>query len=89
MRGRLFVISEAGSDGTNTSQTATYKCLVSDCVSLPGSSPVTTLLTSPPDNFKLHKMAGFSPGRCQSECLKAISRGLMQARASQFLSTGG
>ena len=29
MRGRLFVISGAGSDGTNTSQTATYKCLVS------------------------------------------------------------
>ena len=43
MRGRLFVISEAGSDGTNTSQTATYKCLVSDSVSLPVSSPVTTL----------------------------------------------
>ena len=42
MRGRLFVISEAGSDGTNTSQTATYKCLVSGCVRLPGSSPVIT-----------------------------------------------
>ena len=48
MRGRLFVISEAGSDGTNTSQTATYKCLVSECVSLPVSSPVTTLHHSPP-----------------------------------------
>ena len=63
MRGRLFVISEAGSDGTNTSQTATYKCLVSASQGAAQSPAYTQQWML---NLEQNASFGFlSPGRCQ------------------------